>query len=141
MALKRMAQLEKTLVIESKLLKILTRKNYRYSSTELHKELGLLMVKDIHDLFVSVFVYKQRNDLLPDIYNDYFLLNSEVQQRTTYRHNDNIYVNRSRTSGGSKSLKIVGAKMWNKLPLDIRNSPSLNCFKKRCRTFIFNLIH
>ena len=40
---------------------------------------------------------------------------------------------------GDRSFQYAAAVEWNKLPLDIRESPSVSCFKTRLKTHLFRL--
>jgi len=42
---------------------------------------------------------------------------------------------RVRTCFGSRSFAVAAPTIWNTLPLDIRNSPSLCCFRRHFKTF------
>jgi hypothetical protein len=48
-----------------------------------------------------------------------------------------LCVPRARNSYGSRSVKTLGAKLWNSLPISIRNSCSIHVFKKLLKTHFF----
>jgi hypothetical protein len=48
----------------------------------------------------------------------------------------NIPVNKRKTFS-DRSFSTVGPRLWNSLPLDVRQSESLDVFKKRLKTFYF----
>jgi hypothetical protein len=115
---------------QNKLLKILYKKNRRYGTNQLYSEIKLLKCTDIHKLFLGIFVYKQQNRMLPSIFEDYYKLNSDVCQRFT-RRNKELYIPLLRTKGGQRSLKYVGAKIWNNISDKVRTSNSLYSYKKQ----------
>ena len=39
---------------------------------------------------------------------------------------------------GLKSIRYLGAKYWNELPAEIRNSSSKTVFKKKLKTYLIN---
>jgi hypothetical protein len=45
---------------------------------------------------------------------------------------------RKATIGGC-ALSCMGGKFWNELPLEVRQANNLNVFKKRLKTFLFNI--
>ena len=49
------------------------------------------------------------------------------------RQCDNLIVPRTQTLTGERGLKVRGPKLWNALPLDIKNSSSLNVFKRKIK--------
>ena len=40
---------------------------------------------------------------------------------------------------GDRSFKVAAPKEWNKLPMNIRRSPAVDCFKSRLKTYLFDL--
>ena len=121
---------------QNKLLKILSRKQQRYSSTLLHSELGLLTCLNIHNLFVLIFVHKQRYNLLPDIFQQYYKLNRDTRNINTRQIND-LYVPKMRTNTGVLALKCHGAKLWNNLDEEVKNVPSKFKFKRKVKEYLF----
>ena len=59
-------------------MKILSGKERRYSTIELHKELDFLMVEYVYNLYVNVFAYKQRNNMLPSVFDMYYTDNADI---------------------------------------------------------------
>jgi len=49
-------------------------------------------------------------------------------------------VPRVRTCFGSRSVAVAAPTIWNTLPLDIRNSPSICCFNRHLKTFFYSLV-
>jgi len=105
------------------------KKDYRYGTNMLFSELELLKCKDIHSFFLAVFVFKQQHCMLPSIFKDYYKVCAERGTRPTRQSND-LYVKKYRTTGGQKSSKYVGAKIWNGLDDRIKESTSVSVFKK-----------
>ena len=122
-------------VMHNRILKTLCSKPRRYSSIDLYNDVNLLTIENIHKLFTNIFVYKQRNGLLPVIFNEYYKLNSEVRTRIT-RQDNNIYVPRFKSTIGLKSIKVIGANLWNNSSINIKSSNSLHIFKKLYREWL-----
>ena len=81
-----------------------------------------------------ILVYKILNKLLPEWIMSFTFV-SAVNPVPT-RQRDNLIVPRTQTLSGERSIKVRGPKFWNVLPIDIRNSPSLNVFKRKVKNFI-----
>jgi len=125
-------------ILQNRILKTLTRKECRFSTMMLHDELGLLTVKNIYLLYLNSFVFKQRNGLLPTVFEDYFHMNIQARSRTT-RQDSNLYVSRRKTTFGSKALKVTGAKLWNSTPKEFTTITSLKAFKKMYKKYLMEL--
>jgi hypothetical protein len=122
---------------QTRLLKLLLGKGRRESTTNMFRDLGLLNCNQIYELYLCLFVYKQQNLLLPQIFNGFYILVKHTGRRTTRQFND-IFLPKYRTTQGQKSVKYVGGKMWNNLPIHIKNSRSVVIFKTQCKLYLQN---
>ena len=52
------------------------------------------------------------------------------------RQSDNLIVPRTQTSTGERQIKVRAPKLWNPLPVNVRNASSLNVFKKKVKEFM-----
>lgn len=120
--------------IQNKILKILMCKNRRYSTCKLHQELDLLLVNEIHQFCINVFVFKQQKGKLPGVFKDYFIQNKKVRGRVT-RQDSDLHTNFHRTRQGYLTVKHIGAKYWNSLPNSVTDSSSLKLFKRECKKY------
>ncbi len=77
----------------------------------LHSELSILKVSDICLKNTLLFVHKQQQGKLPDIFNFYYMLNNNVYSYNT--RNATLHEGRAKTSLGKNSIKIKGAKLFN----------------------------
>jgi hypothetical protein len=76
---------------------------------------------------VAVLMYKLRKNLAPGFLNDLITL-----QETQYDMRDNekfVMPQYNTVQFGKNSIKYFGAKLWNTLPLRIKEKPSLSTFK------------
>ena len=115
----------------------LTGKKYRYSITPYMKKLHILPVESRIKYKISLTVYKCIHDLAPSY------LQQLIQPRITYSHlrsaND-VYALETTmpcSKYGQSAFSYVAPKEWNKLPQDIKLAPSIDCFKKRLKSFYF----
>jgi len=68
------------------------------------------------------------------------LLKHYVPSRSLHSSDSNLLsVPRVRTCFGSRSFAVAAPTIWNSLPLDICNSPSICCFHHHLKTFFYNL--
>ena len=87
--------------------------------------------KSIYDC--CVFVYKMLNNELSQSLCPINRV-EEVNPRNT-RQRQNLIVPRTNTMSGDRNLAVRGPKLWNKLPIDIREAPSLPCFKVELKSY------
>ena len=85
---------------QNRALKVLFKKDYTTPTRQLHKDLNLLLVKDIGQLNTLKFVHKERAGNVPDAFNGYF---SEIKQHhdVPTRQANNLHIQRSNNWGKS----------------------------------------
>lgn len=106
------------LICQKKAVRILTYSPPLTHSLPLFKKLNLLTIYDIFKYQVSCFIYKHINNLLPQPIASFFNLNLETHHYfTRQRHNLHVTFHKY-----SFTLRSQGPKIWNSIPLDLRNS-------------------
>ena len=76
----------------------------------------------------------------PDCFHSFFSLNSTVHcynTRQSFR-GDLFLANINTSQYGLKSIRYLGATLWNELPIAIRTSPSKFSFKKSLQIHFLN---
>ena len=64
-----------------------------------------------------------------------FPIVGDMQTRLTRQVND-LVVKRTNTDIGARAISIKGPKVWNNVPLHIRNSSSIRTFKEKLKKHI-----
>ena len=75
------------------------------------------------------------HDLLPPVFNQIFLYNASFHNYDT-RFSQNIHLPLLKCAVSRKTIKYTGPKLWNEMPLEIRQSPTLKSFKRRYRDYL-----
>jgi len=141
--------------VQNMLAREVLNKPRRSHSAELLQSLHWLPVKERIDFKVVLLTYKIRNSSTPDYLNclmtnhsstpDYLncLLTNRVINSVTLRSSPKqvLHVPRSQTVGlcGTRAFSIAAPTLCNKLPADFQMANSAACFKKRLKTFYFEL--
>lgn len=88
---------------------------------------------------ILLIVYKCLNGIGPLYLSELLSSYSNSESRQCLRSGslDNLYIPRSSNSFGDRSFFVCAPKLWNTLPVRIRNSPSVDTFKKSLKTFLF----
>ena len=116
--------------LQNQLLKVLAGKEYRFSTDKLHAELELLKIKDIKDQEILAFVHNFFSNKLPAVFDGYFKTLASIHNRNTRHGNDLIKITGHDTDIEGLSIKIQGAKLWNKMNSDLKKIPKVKKFKK-----------
>ena len=84
-----------------------------------------------------ILMYKTLNNLAPEYLSDRFIKISEAHDRNLLSIDSGLLkVPYSRTRYYGNSFTVTGAKMWNSLSLNIRQSPTLGSFKGRIKSHL-----
>ncbi len=83
--------LRKVQIQQNQALKILHNKDYSTPTKSLHKEFNLLLLENIYKLGVLKLVYKQQNNLLPNIFSQFYIENASIHSHNT-RQSQGLHV-------------------------------------------------
>ena len=120
-------------VLQNRALKVLYKKDFLTPTKELHKNCKVIMVKDIQNLNILKFVFKQRKGEAPEAFENYFTENNAIHNHQT-RQAGNLHPNKPKTRYGNKSIKYYGANLWNSLSMKARSTDvTLKCFAKKIK--------
>ncbi len=78
------------------------------------------MVSEIYKLNIAKFVYKPKNGLLPDIFNNLFKENNKIHSHNTWQA-INIHHKHTENKYGKLTTENQGTMIWNSIPIEIRN--------------------
>ena len=109
-------------------------------SLPIFKDLKLLELSEIFELRLSTFVFDSVNKTSPSCFHNFFLFNSSVHQYSTRQASQgDLYLLRKNSSQyGLKSIRYLGAKLWNSLPVELRNAPSKVSFKTKMKFYLLS---
>ena len=113
--------------------------HYRAHTGPLYHQLNVLLLQNLIDLKVGIFMFKFKNSLLPSILSNYFVTQSQVHSQNTkncshYR----LPIFRSALAQ-RQSIQYNGVKIWNNLSAHLNESKTLTQFKKRYKLVLSGL--
>ena len=108
-------------------------KKYEHITPHINK-LNWLKVENKCTFDICLFVYKVFNNLIPS-----WLMSlppvREFHTRNT-RQQDDLYIPITRTIVGEKQISIRGPRLWNNLPGNVKDAPTLSTFKRRLKSHL-----
>ena len=123
-------------ILQKRVVRLCAGAHYRAHTCHLFQQLELLPLAKLIDVKTGTFMYEFQNNLLPDIFFDYYTTHNQIHsQKTRNRFNYRFPIFRSALSEAI-SIQFHGVKTWNKLPTYLKESTSLVQFKKRYKMFI-----
>lgn len=122
---------------QNKIVKVLFQYKHLTPSYKLYKETKLL---SIHQTYVYLTCILIRKILTKDLHTQISFTKKKQFQKMKLRNANNLVLHAPRTDYGKKSLMFDGAKLYNKLPNDIKDSQSLKSFKKLLKYFVVKTV-
>ena len=129
--------LDRLMIIQKKLIRIITGSPYRAHTEPLFHANRILTVYDLNVNIVGMFMYKCLFEPGTDVFATYFYTNCDIHGKET-RNADALYVTYGRLDIRRSSIKIHGSDLWNTLPPYVQNSDSSNVFKLRLRNYLID---
>ena len=135
-------RLNKIQVMQNRLVRIITKKCDRKTRmSPLYKQFSILKLSNIIKLEVTKFMSKIENNNLPELFQNYFYSTTDIHKfatRQAGRHD--FFLPRSSSKFAQNSIKVCGVKVWNSLPLLLREKVKLGkrTFIKSLKNFLIN---
>ena len=86
---------------------------------------------------ILLLTYKVLNDLSPDYMKDLIIPYRPGRALRSSSHNLLVVPTSNTTYYGDSAFSVAAPKLWNNLPVEIKNSETLNSFKKSLKTHLF----
>ena len=105
------------------------------------RELHWLRVPERIQFRLCVLTYRSLHGSAPTYLTERLQLVSDVAGRRCLRSADSdtlVVPPTRRTTLGDRAFPVAASKAWNSLPPSIRASPSLPCFRRDLKTFLFS---
>ena len=88
----------------------------------------LLKVQEMFELELGKFCYKFQNQILPNQFKNQFTNISSVHGYNTRNSKNQFFQNKQNNKAGFSTLACSGAKLWRKIPEEIKLSKSIYIF-------------
>ena len=135
-------RLNKIQVMQNRLAKIITKKcNQRTRMSPLYKQFSILKLSNVFKLEITKFMLKRKTYNLPELLQRLFLSTRDIHKfasRQAGRHD--FFLLRSSSKFAQNSIKVCGVKVWNSIPLLLREKVKFGkkTFIKALKKFLIN---
>ena len=102
-----------------------------------HWQNNLLSIETLIRFDRSVMVYKVVNKLCPESLWDVYEQRCNLSSYNT-RNNRDLHIPKVNLEHRKKGFRYSGIKIWNDIPLEIRELSSLTLFKKKLKGYLLN---
>ena len=124
-------------ITQKKALKLALKLPIETPTSCVFSEANVLTLFAINKFFISVFMYKRNNGLLPSNYEFYCIQNREIHSYNT-RSKAMYRVPKARTEKYKFSIYCSGPRLWNALPENAKNAKTLCGAKCLLKNYFMN---
>ena len=129
----RSTALHRLNLLNNKAVKNLKRPTEDLLST--YNRLKFFTIKSLYEVETAKFIHLFKESKLPDEFNNFVeSINHNHYTRSTMQHNYKLP--QPRTDLGKSSIKFQGVKVWNDLPIYIKEEKNTNKFKDKHKTYL-----
>ena len=114
--------------LQNRAARVITFSNYDRSTDELLQMANWVKLDRQRLVDKSIMMYKIVNRMAPDYFCSHVVFRSDTLTYNLRESDFSLAIPQPRTNYYKRSLSYSGAVLWNCLPLDMRQSPSLNMF-------------
>jgi hypothetical protein len=109
----------------------------RASSLPFCKLHSILRLPELYKLSVAIFMFKYKHGMLPVIFQNFFITNSDIHTYHT-RNANKLRAPRTKFSHATKFIKKTGAELWNDLENVITENVKIGTFKLHLKKFLIS---
>ncbi len=114
--------------MQKKAMRIVSNVGYNAQTNDLFLKLQTLKFMDIVDFKTTQIIYKAKKNLLPNNIQKWF---KERESGYNLRRRGNLLQSKVRTTLKSMCISVNGVRLWNNLPVTIKESKHIAQFKRQ----------
>ena len=127
--------IEKMFVMQKTIIKIILKKPRKTDSNPLFRELNFLKLYDIYKLQLGKMMYKINQNSIGE--NNLISIKQIHQYSTRQAAKNNYFTIGAQTKIGGRRFSIEGPKLWNNIPISIRQNHFLS-FKTQYKKYLLH---
>lgn len=121
--------LDKLVKLQKWAIRTITNSHYRSHAEPLFKESNILNINDMYKLELGVFMYKFSINDLPVAFDDYFTKRTNIHDYPTRFAND-LNLTKNKKVFSDHCIRSTGPSLWNQLDETLKNTKTINHFRK-----------
>ncbi|XP_072014868.1 uncharacterized protein [Amphiura filiformis] len=129
--------LKKLQSLQNRAARIVFRLDRRNSSAPLLRELHWLPLESRIVFKLMLLAYKGIHGLLPSYLTEFSFLMFHLENLRSGDDKLRLAIPRTKRTLGDKAFTAAAPRLWNSLPIHIRQLPSIHRFKKSLKTHLF----
>jgi hypothetical protein len=131
-------RLHRLIILQKRVIRIVAGTTYLSHTSPLFCNFNILKFEQIKLYQSGEFMYRFDHGLLPPVFKGFFNLASQIHSHST-RNSSNYRCIFARTNYRLFSIRATGPSLWNKIPQEVRQFPSLSLFKKKLSSHLVGI--
>ena len=129
------SKLNRIYYLQKRAVQAITNSGYRAHTAPLFSKLEILDIFQVNTLDTAKFMFRYHNNLLPPLFCNMFMTNSQVNRYDT-RTAGNYQVHSCRMNIKKFTILYQAPRIWNCLPASVTNLSSFSVFKNKVLEFL-----
>lgn len=125
-------QIQRLQLLQNRSMRVILQCNKYTPIVQMFDILKFTSVRNRITIQLLIFIYKILNNLMPLYFQDFLICNNEIHNYAT-RSSNLFRVKQNNKKIGCRTIFKEGLLLFNGLPVETRNAPSLSSFKRRLR--------
>lgn len=121
--------------LQKKILRIIQSASYRAHTAPIFLQLKILQLNKVYIYSVTMFMFKFFKGLLPNIFNDMFIRNTDTHNYST-RQSNHLHVPFSKLTTMYRTMKHQGAIIWNLMSSKITYDCKMYTYKQNLKSYL-----
>lgn len=118
---------------QNKFIKTLFNYDYNTPTIKIYTDTKIMNINQTYKYYTCTLIYKILNNKIHTVLT--FQKKSQTQ-RMKLRNANHLVSRAPRTKFGSKNIQFEGVRMYNQLPIEIKEANSLGTFKRKLKSYI-----
>ena len=124
------SNLNRVYYLQKRAVRAITNSEYRAHTAPLFSKLEILDIFQVNTLDTAKFMFRYHNNLLPPLFRNLFMTNSQVHRYDT-RTASNYQLHSCRMNIKKFTILSQAPRIWNCLPATVTNLSSFSVFKSK----------
>jgi hypothetical protein len=121
--------LQRIQTLQNKLIKILYHYDFLTPTKTIYKQTKFLNIRQLFIYNTCIFIYKITHNMT---HSNILFATKGNTLKHLFRRANHLVLPNIRTNYGKNNITFVGAQLYNKFSSTVKNTSSLNIFKKNC---------
>ena len=132
-----MCYLDPVIKVQKRAIRVVAGASFYANTAPLFKELNIMNLGNVYIYNVLIIMYKHHHGKIPDIFQPFFVRNSEIHGHAT-RQQSHLHVNKQKSMRSAQSFRNSGVKIYNYFKSIVNFDMSVSTFKTQVKKYLID---